>query len=97
MKNNWTTIEITSENMRRHLFLPSDLFIIKFKSIEKEIFSSFIKFIENLSKSQGWQFSSHYMHSEPKVNNSFPINVNMLESLYPYLDTLKSLKVRVYN
>ena len=37
MKNSWTCIEIASENMRKPLFLPSDLFIIKFKSIEKNI------------------------------------------------------------
>ena len=93
MSGNWS--KINKDWRTDYLFLPSDLFI-KNIFIENDYdFKWFIQFIENLKESQGWYFSSHFMHSQIKTYGSVNIKTLLFKKLHPYYDIFKTTHVRM--
>ena len=74
MKDRWLVVEINLDEIKKHKLLPLDLFIINFPIITEYNISAFIKFIEIISKSEGWCFNSKYMHSKNKVKRIIVID-----------------------
>ena len=93
MKENWTYILAFSANQQTQKFPPNDLFVISNKCTIEEETDIFIEFIESLRDSEGWYFNSHYMHSKIKILDPILIDINLIETLYPYVDELKSTQV----
>ena len=93
MKEYWMYANEDKWNKSRYLFLPGDLFEFIIICLNKEMFDLFIKFIENLRDSKGWYFNSHYMHSQIKIRDPITIEIKYIDTLYAYVDTLKSTQV----
>ena len=94
MKEYWLVFKVYQSKKLNSLFLPNDLFEFHILSIiNKEKFDSFIKFVENLRDSKGWYFNSHYMHSKIKIRDPIVVSIKCIDTLYAYVDTLKSTKV----
>ena len=94
MKDNWTCIHIQSDKNLKSFFIPCDLFKIYIGFVDKEMIDTFIQFIDNLNKSKGWYFRKHYMHFNLKIMDSIKVDALLIKNLYPYVDALKSIKMR---
>ena len=94
MKENWLVFDEDQTENLNSLFLPNDLFEFYIsRIINQKMLGVFIKFIESLRDSKGWYFNSHYMHSKIKIEDPIVVDINYIDTLYAYVDTLKSTKV----
>ena len=75
------------------LISRNDLFEFTIDCTYQLSIDSFIKFIKNLRDSKGWYFNSHYMHSKIKIRDPIVVNINDIDTLYAYVDLLKSTQV----
>ena len=97
MKENWFCINKGLECSVKHLYLPNDLFNLTIVPITEQNIYAFIKYIENIRLSNGWYFKGHYMHSQIKISDPILIDRWLIEKLHPYLATLQSIRVKLYN
>ena len=94
MKEYWLVFEAYQSKKLNSLFLPNDLFEFNISSIfNEEMFDAFINFVEKLSDSKGWYFNSHFMHSKIKIRDPIEVNIKYIDTLYIYVDVLKSTQV----
>ena len=93
MKENWIHVDICFDKGCLHL--TSDLFIINIWRITRTNFENFLEFINNLKESKGCYFNKNFMHSQIKFNNYIRLNFELIGRLYPYVDILKSIQVRL--
>ena len=92
MKNYWYLISVDLFTNHQRLQLPSNLFILNFIEIKQNI-DYFINFINNIKSKIGYYFNNHYMHDKLMIfSDKILIDLSQLELLYPYWETLKSLK-----
>ena len=58
------TLEVSSDDDLRCLFLPSNLFIINVRHATENMLNEFIRFIKNCENSKRWNFNKNSMHSQ---------------------------------
>ena len=93
MREYWMVIKAHQSNQSNYLFLPNDLFEFVINCFHKEMFDAFIKLIKKLRDSKGWYFNSHYMYSKIKIRDPIKIDIEYIDTLYAYVDTMKSTQV----
>ena len=93
MREYWRYLLTYSAYQKTHNFFPNDLFGIFIDLKYQKSINKFINFIESLRDSKGWYFNSHYMHSKIKIRDPIEIKIDCIETLYAYIDVLKSIQV----
>ena len=77
------------------LLIPLDLFEICNLSLDEKNIGAFIKFIISIRESEGCYFNNHYMNSQIKIYNPIHAGYLEVEQLYPYVEIMKSIQIRL--
>ena len=93
MKENWKCISKFYYSKDRPL--PTDLFLMFIEIRAISLFDSFVQFIKSYTEVKGCYFNNHYMHLQIKIRDKIRVHYAYIEKIYPYLDNLKSIQVRV--
>ena len=90
MRKYWMKLD-TIKNPKA-LKLPWDLFKFTISVKNQTDLNNFIEFIINISERRLNFFHNHFIHEKIFVFNT-TIDFNLVEQLYPYIETMKSVEV----
>ena len=93
MRDNWKWLRIASKDTWKYILYPNDLFEFSICAINDYNFDCFVRYVKELTDQKGWHFNAHFMHSKIKISKSIEIDPSIIKKLYPYDESLKSIKI----